>query len=82
MSSERRTLMVQEVLPKRDSSADRIAHMDEDVKTATGHGRQRLMNTIRGKGYPERGFVVDDDSWEVALVGRTAIISVSIERPE
>lgn len=75
-----RRLIQSGTLPVRASSADRIAHMHEDVTDLTG--RMRAALTDKSHEFTASGWALDDDSWEAAQNGRTIVLSVVLRRPE
>lgn len=73
----RRLVQVGE-LRKRGTSAERIAHMHEDVTDMAGQLRATL--TAKSHEYTVTGWNLDDESWEMAMNGRTIVLSVVLRR--
>lgn len=67
-------------LPERQTSADRIANMDSDVRDLTAQMRQRVRD--KALTMSVTGFVLDEDSYEVAVNGRTLVMSAVAERAD
>lgn len=75
-----RRLVQAGTLPVRATSAERVAHMREDVTELTGHIRKTL--TDKSHEFTVTGWTLDDESWEFALNGRTVVISVVLRRAD
>lgn len=79
MSTAARRLVQSATLPARLSSAERIAHIHEDVTDMAGKLRKAL--TDKSHEFTVSGWELDDDSWEMAMNGRTIVLSVVLRRP-
>lgn len=78
MSGSARRLVQSATLPVRMSSADRIAHMHEDVTDMAGQLRKTL--TDKSHEFTVTGWALDEESWEMAMNGRTIVMSVVLRR--
>ena len=76
----KRRIIVSGELRTRRTSAERIAHMHEDVTDLTNQLKRSI--TDKAHEFTVQGYALDDDSWEAAINGRTVVLSAVIERPE
>jgi hypothetical protein len=69
-------------LQHRATSAERMAHLDEDVPRLIADLRRNLTD----KSAQFTGWTLDGDSWEAAVNGRTVILFVTMrnlaDRPD
>lgn len=76
--SEARRLVQHGTLPVRLTSADRIAHMTEDVQDMTA--KLRASITELAAKDTVTGWTLDEDSWEAAANGRVIVMSAVMRR--
>lgn len=74
-----RKLVVHGTLPEYETPATRIANLDSDIRDMTNRMRRDL--TDKASEYHVRGFVLDEESWELAANGHTLVLTVTINRP-
>lgn len=77
----KRQMGAMERLPDRATPAERVATLDADVREAADKARKRIMDTFVAKGYNATGYSIDDESWTMAVVDRTVIVTVQAVRP-
>lgn len=73
-----RRLIQSGTLAQRRTSAERIAHMHEDVTDLTARIRTSL--TAKSHEFTVTGWALDDESWEMAMNGRVIVVSVVLRR--
>jgi len=64
-------------MPDRRTSAERIAHLDEDVRDVTSRLKVEIEN--RAQTMHTEGWTLLDD-WEMAVNGRNIVVVGKIER--
>lgn len=79
MSLARRLVQSGE-LAQRRTSAERIAHMHEDVTDLTSQLRKSL--TDKAHEFTVTGWALDEESWEMAMNGRIVVVSCILRRAE
>ena len=67
-------------MPDRATSGERIAMMRADMEAVTGELRRTL--TDKSMEFNVRGYVLDEESWEFAVNGRTVIGMVVTRRAD
>ena len=77
--SEGRVLVTHCTLPEYLTSAARIANLDSDIREATAKMKAAL--TEKSHQFTTTGYVLDDESWELAANGRTIVLTVKVRRP-
>jgi hypothetical protein len=74
-----RRLIQTATLPEYLSSADRIAHIADDIHNLTAQMRATL--TAKAHEFHVRGYTLDEDSWELASNRNVIVLTVTIRRP-
>lgn len=74
-----RRVVMHEKMPDRPLPADRISHLDADVRDATARARRRAEDYAQQ--YTVAGWTIDDAEWVVGINGRTVTVIMRLTRP-
>ena len=75
-----RALIQHATLPQYNTSAERIARLDGDIRDLTS--RMRATLTQKAHEHVVAGYALDEESWEIGTNGNTIVLSVRVVRPD